>query len=240
MTPQTFLHASSFAILGSLLFVACQKPTPKVEAPLVAEVSPAPSVVSAKVVPAEKPQPEVADQKPADGPVNAAAPVAPELAPPGVFYLVSEVRLETDSGITGLPPGTGVKLLHDDVYLTPAGEAHLTAEQLTNNLAVARTARDADRATQTAAQARIANEGAVANARARAEAAAVAGQLADAPSSVTTSPNTATPAPSYSNPLNRATDPLNTTHTSTKDKVYKDAAGRLYWKDIYGKAHYFQ
>jgi hypothetical protein len=80
----------------------------------------------------------------------------PELAPPGVFYLVQAVRVETDSGVTGLPPGTGVKLVREGVYLTPAGEVQLQPEVLTNNLALARKARDADRAAQAALRTRAA------------------------------------------------------------------------------------
>ena len=58
--------------------------------------------------------------------------------------------------MTGLPPGTGVKLVREGVYLTPAGEVSLRPEQITNNLAVARQARDADRAAQAALTARSA------------------------------------------------------------------------------------
>jgi hypothetical protein len=182
---------------------------------------------------------------PAAAPVASTAPTAPasgvptprELAPPGVFYLVETARIETTDGISGLPPGTGVKLLHDDVYLTPAGEARLRPDQITNDMALARAARNADRAAQAAAQARIAADGAVITARERADATgpgtAQPQAAADAPA---TTP-TATPAPLGSS-LSRPQDVLNSTHSSTKDKVYNDSQG-TYWKDVYGRKHYF-
>jgi hypothetical protein len=80
-------------------------------------------------------------------PVATPAPVV-ELAPEGVFYLLAAARVETADGIHGLPPGTGVKLVRPGVYLTPYGEASLSAEQVTNDLSAARAARDADKAAQ--------------------------------------------------------------------------------------------
>lgn len=112
-------------------------------------------------VPAEPTPPPaplaVATPEPEPPPTAAAAPApaatpAPELAPEGVFYLITAARIETSSGVHGLPPGTGVKRVREGIYLTPAGELPLAAEQLTNDLAVARSARNAALANQAALQ----------------------------------------------------------------------------------------
>lgn len=78
--------------------------------------------------------------------------------------MLASVRIETESGITGLPPGTGVKLLHDDLYLTPAGEAHLDAAQMTNDMTIARAAMNADRSAQAATQKVLSAQAAAAHA----------------------------------------------------------------------------
>jgi len=85
---------------------------------------------------------------------------APRLAPEGIFYLIVAVNVETKDGIVGLPPGTGVKLVRPGVYLTPQGEMSLTSAQLTNDMDVAREARDTDHARQGALQKRLADEAA--------------------------------------------------------------------------------
>jgi hypothetical protein len=76
----------------------------------------------------------------------------PHFAPEGVFYLVAMYRVETKNGVIGLPPGTGVKRVREGVYLTPSGELAIPANFLTNDMDLARQARDADRATQVAAR----------------------------------------------------------------------------------------
>jgi hypothetical protein len=82
-----------------------------------------------------------------------------EPAPEGVFYLITTVKVETDAGVVGLKPGTGVKLVRPGIYLTPAGEQPLKPEQLTNDLVIARAARDADAAAHAAIQAMVATLG---------------------------------------------------------------------------------
>jgi hypothetical protein len=93
--------------------------------------------------PPSSPSPAVAEATPSPG---------PHLAPPGVFYLVAAYRVETKSGVVGLPPGTGVKFLRDGIYLTPSGELAIPTRYLTNDMDVARAARDADLAAQAAAR----------------------------------------------------------------------------------------
>lgn len=136
------------AALVALAFASCQKPT--------AEIPPTDDAPTAPVsAPAATPAPRAASVSAPPAASVAAPPSAtpaPELAPPGIFYLIAAVRMETDSGITGLPPGTGVKFLREGVYLSDAGEVALSPDQITNNLAIARRARDADRGKQTTAK----------------------------------------------------------------------------------------
>jgi len=87
---------------------------------------------------------------------------APELAPPGVFYLIAAARVETSDGIVGLKPGTGVKLVRPGIYLTPAGEVSLNPEQMTNDLALARRVASADSSAQAAVKSALAAQAATA------------------------------------------------------------------------------
>jgi hypothetical protein len=80
-------------------------------------------------------------------PIAVASPSPPpppvrHLAPEGVFYLTTWVRVENNDGITGLPPGTEVKLVKPGVYLTPSGEMPLDEKVITNDLDIARRAQD--------------------------------------------------------------------------------------------------
>ena len=72
----------------------------------------------------------------------------PELAPPGVFYLLTPARVETKDGIIGFPPGTRVTLVRPGIYLTPAGKVSLAETQLTNDIGIARAASANDRNAQ--------------------------------------------------------------------------------------------
>ena len=83
-------------------------------------------------------------------------PVAAELAPPGIFYMIATVQVETGSGIAGLKPGDGVKFLRPGVYQSNVGEVQLRPDQITNDLGVARRAVAADRQAQAAYQQRTA------------------------------------------------------------------------------------
>lgn len=142
-------------VIGSLLFTSCKKQeeTRSEEPPAPAEkaITSAPTATPAEVAAIPNPIPAT------PAPTATPSPTA-ELAPPGVFYLIALARVETDSGIVGLPPGTGVKHVRDNIYLTPSGEFPLDSAILTNSLAVARKARDADRTAQAAMQARSSAE----------------------------------------------------------------------------------
>jgi hypothetical protein len=143
-------------------FSGCKKP--------VASEEPAEEAPPASSAPAATPSPTTTPAVAA----TTVAPVptaAPELAPPGVFYLLAAARVETSDGVTGLPPGTGVKLVRPGVYLTPAGEVSLNPSLLTNDMGVARRALAQEKAKQsTLEQQRLAAE----------KAAASASQVADA------------------------------------------------------------
>lgn len=143
--------------LAALAFASCSKPVSEESPPPLASTTPAPG--SAATGPAPAPS--------APQPSTGATASAPELAPAGVFYLLTPARIETPDGIRGLPPGTGVKLVRTGVYLTPYGETSLKPDQLTNDMGIARRARDADQAAQRAAQgARLAEQARVAAAAA--------------------------------------------------------------------------
>ena len=126
----------AIALLTAFVFVGCRK-----AAPPEPDVTPPPATPAPVAPPPATPPP--------------ATPSA-ELAPPGVFYLLTAARVETADGITGLPPGTGVKLVRPGIYLTPAGEVALDATRLTNDMAKARAVLSADRNSQAALRAGLA------------------------------------------------------------------------------------
>ena len=134
----------------ALAFVSCHKETVEPVTPVT------PQPVAASPPPPVTP-PSVTIVSPSSAPPPVATPAA-HLAPEGVFYLIAAARVETNDGIIGLPPGTGVKLVRPGIYLTPAGETPLPPEQLTNDMDIARQARDSDRAAQSAVKQQSATE----------------------------------------------------------------------------------
>ena len=89
----------------------------------------------------------VAKDTPATKPATSTpASAVRELAPDGIVYLLVRVRMETDSGIISLPPGTGLKLIRPGVYTDGLHELTLTAEQVSNDVETAREAKRADAA----------------------------------------------------------------------------------------------
>jgi hypothetical protein len=148
---------ATLAVFSALSLAACNKhevvlaPPPATPLPIA---TPAPTPTPTPVA--------VRSTTPSPTPVAIATPPpatpARRLAAEGVFYLVSWVRIETNDGIVGLPPGTGVKLVRPGVYLTPAGEAPLNDYQITNDLDIARRARDAGLAGQAAVNQRQTEE----------------------------------------------------------------------------------
>ncbi|MGA3170952.1 MAG: hypothetical protein ABSE62_08035 [Chthoniobacteraceae bacterium] len=68
----------------------------------------------------------------------------PHLAPEGIYFLTKQVGVTTDSGITGLEPGTEVKVLKDGgatLHVTDGREEFdVGSDSITNNLDTARDA----------------------------------------------------------------------------------------------------
>ncbi|EDY21198.1 hypothetical protein CfE428DRAFT_1491 [Chthoniobacter flavus Ellin428] len=133
--------------------------------------------------PASKPKPatpepnSVAVATPAPKP---AATPAPELAPPGIFYLVTSVSVETSDGILGLKPGQLLKQVRPGVYKADNNEVTLRPDQVTNDLTIARRVAAQDEQTQAAIQQHLA---AVRAASAASSAASAANTSAGSPSS---------------------------------------------------------
>ncbi|HSI15860.1 MAG TPA: hypothetical protein VK961_27680, partial [Chthoniobacter sp.] len=135
---KTFIPLTAAALLFCL--PGCHKPVAQEESSEPESKSGPTSPVAAESSSQTAPNPARSAPATTNPTSTTSAPAVAELAPPGVFYLIEAARIETDSGVTGLPPGTGVKLLHDDVFLTPAGQARLRPEQMTNDMVLARKA----------------------------------------------------------------------------------------------------
>lgn len=124
---------------------------------------------------------KVAEETPEEGPANPAptaaatpeptkpvavatptpppATPAPELAPPGVFYLITAVSVETSDGILGLKPGQLLKEVRPGVYRADNNEVTLRPDQVTNDMAIARRFATQDQRNQAAIQQRLATTG---------------------------------------------------------------------------------
>ena len=206
----------------ALAFASCQKPIASNDEPSPVESTPRPAT------------PEPATPAPPPPPVAVAtppAPPAPQLAPPGVFYLLSAARVETSDGIRGLPPGTGVKLVRPGIYLTPAGEAALRDDQVTNNMTLARQVRDADLAAQERVKRGLGAQAAIAEAAQAAR---------DAMPAITPSPS-ASPVTAPMVPKSTALDsPTIGAKGAAKSSVHwnKDVNGREYYVGSYGQRVY--
>ena len=102
--------------------------------------------------PVSTPAPIVAAATPRPAPpVAPATPTPPELAPPGVFFLLGKASIETPDGITGLRPGTRVQRTGPGEYTDAEGhKLTLAANQVTNDLRVVRHILGADASEQKA------------------------------------------------------------------------------------------
>ena len=109
-------------------------PAPTTPAPSVAATTPPPAT------PAPKPAP------------------TPELAPPGVYYLLTAVSIETADGILGLKPGQGLREVRPGVYSTGTNEMTLRPEQVTNDMGLARRVMTQDRQAQEAIHQRLSSQ----------------------------------------------------------------------------------
>lgn len=132
-----WLFATGLGIVVS--FAGCKK----------AEVSDqAPEAPSVAATPVPPPPPPVA-------PIAEATP-APELAPPGVFYLIAAVSIETTDGILGLKPGQPLRQIRPGVYQAGTNEVSLRPDQVTNDMALARRLMTQDQRVQAALRQRLA------------------------------------------------------------------------------------
>ena len=136
------------AVIGTatltLVLAACQKSTPPEET--LAEATPAP----------------------ANAPTAALA--APELAPPGVFFLIAQVSFETRNGISRLTPGKRLQRVRPGKYTADGHEVALRDDQVTNDLAFARAVAEDDARAQSAIRQSIATRPAATAASAPAQA----------------------------------------------------------------------
>jgi len=215
------------ALALPLMVASCHKPVAEnssdspAPAP-AAETTPAPVTVKATPVPAT-PAPVAAVPTPAG---------TPELAPPGVYYLLAATKIETADGIFGLPPGAGLKRIRPGTYLSSNGEVQLRDDQVTNDMALARKAKQQDEAVQIALKNRIAQEKAAAQAAAQ--------RAAVAPPQSNTSANSAPPPSSgfSSTPRPSGGTSLDKQQYDNSRTILYDGHGKAYWKDSTGGRHY--
>jgi hypothetical protein len=140
------------ALLAGLCVVTilsgCKKPAETEAEP---EATPAPAA-SAASTPAK-----IAAATPV--PTSAAAPQAPpkpELAPPGIYFLLTALSVETSDGIVGLKPGQMLKEIKPGLYQADANQVSLRPDQMTNDLTIARRVAVQDQKTQMAIRSRLA------------------------------------------------------------------------------------
>lgn len=100
------------------------------------------------------PEPKVAV---ATSPPKAATPApTPQFAPPGVYFLLTKVSVETSDGVLGLKPGQMLKEVKPGVYNADNIQVTLRPDQVTNDLTVARRVAAQDQQVQAAIQQRLA------------------------------------------------------------------------------------
>ena len=228
MTTRNLLAGMSIGVI--LTMAGCQKKTAE-----EGESAPAAEEPRSSVAQSATPAPVAPLQPTTSATAAAATPEPPQLAPPGTFFLLAKVSVETSDGILGVLPGTEVHEVAPGIY-EDAQKNRLTlrSDQVTNDLRLARQARGADANAQTAiasaAQARQQAE----RARQMQQATQAAATAANPPPPVAPPP-AATPAPLGSSLGNSQ---IGGTHDSTKGKTYRDANGNVYWKDAKGRIRY--
>ena len=131
----------------------CKKPAETETEP---EATPAPATSTPAQVAAATPAPTPA-------PVAKTTP-KPELAPPGIYFLVTAVSVETSDGILGLKPGQMLKEIKPGLYQADTNQVSLRPDQITNDLSIARRVAVQDQKTQMALRARMAAHAPVATA----------------------------------------------------------------------------
>jgi hypothetical protein len=76
------------------------------------------------------------------------APAGPQLAPPGVFYLLRATSVEVADGVHGLKPGTPMRKQPDGSYIADGHKVQIPDSDVTNDMQIARQALGADAAAQ--------------------------------------------------------------------------------------------
>ena len=134
MHPQWKSGARVLALLVVGSLAACKKPVAEESEPAAqtAEATPAPASAA--------PRP----------PIAAATPEPNYFAPPGVYFLVAAVSVETAEGIVGLKPGTRLQKTAAGKYTADGHQLELRDQQVTNDLRVAQRVVGADQAVQAA------------------------------------------------------------------------------------------
>lgn len=197
---------------------SCQKPTPQAadEAEPVPVATP---IVAATIAPST--------------PIAVATPTpSPDpLAPPGIFFLVKKASITTDDGIIGLKPGQGVRQVGPGTYEINGRTVELRADQVTNNLRIARQFAAADAASQAALQKALQPPPAT-PAPAAANLAANAAAATPFPVARASSlqGNALTGSGSRLNAGSGVADP----ETTNRRNVKVDSSGRQYWRDSRG------
>lgn len=189
-----FVRAGMLAVL---LIAACKKPV--IEAP-------PPEAIPES--PAAPPTPATPSPSPATPPPRTveATPAPNYLAPAGVFFLLTQVSVETPSGITGLRPGTQLQQTGPGEFTAQDGhKLILRPDQVTNDLRIAQQIAGADAAAQNALRRMSAPRPAPA-----APAPAIATPLAPAPPANASRP--AAPAPRLGGAIG-----LGAAHSRVKD-----------------------
>lgn len=129
-------------VIVCALVAACWKPGTKqerTETPEEPAATPAPVSTPLPATPAPAPV------------VQAATPEPNHFAPPGVFFVVRQASIETQSGIIGLRPGTRLQQTGPGEYTDREGhKLTLPANQVTNDLRIANQVVGADAAAQDA------------------------------------------------------------------------------------------
>lgn len=232
MNTQNLLAGMCVAMVVTM--AGCQKPTAENEESTPPMEAPREPVVQAPAAVPAVPTPPAPANAPAVAAVATATPEPPQLAPPGTFFLLAKVSLETADGIVGVLPGTELREVSPGTYVdAQKNQLTLRNDQVTNDLRLARQARGTDANGQAAiARAALARQQAE-----RARQMQTSG--AAAPAASAAAPETAQPA-STPAPLGSSlgTSQIGVTHGATKAKVYYNTSGVPYWKDAKGRIRY--
>ncbi|HEX8296347.1 MAG TPA: hypothetical protein VF593_08610 [Chthoniobacteraceae bacterium] len=223
-------------VVSGLMLSGCDR-QPKATVEVVPEEEV--SVPVEKVVAVEKPEVPKAVPLPEPEAPKPVVKIAPALAPPGVFFLMSAASVETSDGIMGLRPGTRVQKQPDGRYLAEGNMVTLRPDQLTNDLEFAKKIIAAEASVQAARRQSL-------QAVAAAEAALEAGNPAapaatDTPEIIQAKVQNAAAGGAArgldSASLNGSGN-IGRKSRDNKGRVFIDSTGRRFWKGTNGETRY--